>query len=192
MGSFTCITQHTYSFTSHLKDEAIMVKCLAQGTSAATSQARDSNPHSDNTRTWVQCTRPLGHDTPYHNVKYYMEEKEYIHVKDIPITLTYRLIDCFCTHRTKHLRYFTKEQWHSQEFQSGSKPCLRVIYRHKTPTSLWIYRQTLFCQQVGGFPPAPFGYATAKEHLDKISQNNAYYVYYILFYLWHPYSWINL
>ena len=33
LGSFTCIntTHGTYSFTSHPKDEAIMVKCLAQG-----------------------------------------------------------------------------------------------------------------------------------------------------------------
>ena len=59
--SFTCITQHTgpmYSFTSHPKDEAIMVKCLAQGHKRRDQPGRDSNPHSDNTRTWVQCTRP--------------------------------------------------------------------------------------------------------------------------------------
>ena len=46
---FFCVhytTHGTYSFTSHPKDEAIMVKCLAQG-------------H----KLHVQCTRPLGHDT---------------------------------------------------------------------------------------------------------------------------------
>ena len=57
-------THGTYSFTSHPKDEAIMVKCLAQGHKRRDRPGRDPNPHSDNTRTWVQCTRPLGHDTP--------------------------------------------------------------------------------------------------------------------------------
>ena len=37
-----------------------MVKCLAQGHKR---RDWDLNPHSDNARTWVQCTRPLGHDT---------------------------------------------------------------------------------------------------------------------------------
>ena len=42
-------THGTYSFTSHPKDEAIMVKCLAQGHKC---HDRDSNPHSAaNTRT---------------------------------------------------------------------------------------------------------------------------------------------
>ena len=45
-------THGTYSFTSHPKDEAIMVKCLAQGHKC---HDRDSNPHSAaNTRTWVR------------------------------------------------------------------------------------------------------------------------------------------
>ena len=57
-------THGTYSFTSHPKDEAIMVKCLAQGHKRRDLPGRDSNPHSGNTRTWVQCTRPLGHNTP--------------------------------------------------------------------------------------------------------------------------------
>ena len=57
-------THGTYSFTSHPKDEAIMVKCLAQGHTRRDRPGRDSNPHSGNTRTWVQCTRPLGHNTP--------------------------------------------------------------------------------------------------------------------------------
>ena len=57
-------THGTYSFTSHPKDEAIMVKCLAQGHKRRDRPGRDSNPHSGNTRTWVQCTRPLGHNTP--------------------------------------------------------------------------------------------------------------------------------
>ena len=56
-------THGTYSFTSHPKDEAIMVKCLTQGHKRHDRPGRDSNPHSDNTRTWVRCTRPLGHDT---------------------------------------------------------------------------------------------------------------------------------
>ena len=54
-------THGTYSFTSHPKDEAITVKCLAQGHK---HRSQDPNPHSGNTRTWVQCTRPLGHNTP--------------------------------------------------------------------------------------------------------------------------------
>ena len=66
LGSFYVhyTTHRTYSFTSHPKDEAIMGKCLAQGHKRRNRPGRDSNPHSDNTRTWVQCTRPLGHDTP--------------------------------------------------------------------------------------------------------------------------------
>ena len=48
-------THGTYSFTSHPKDEAIMVKCLAQGHKRRDRPGRDSNPHSDNTITWVQC-----------------------------------------------------------------------------------------------------------------------------------------
>ena len=40
-----------YSFTSHPKDEAIMVKCLAQGHKRRDRPGRDSNPHSGNTRT---------------------------------------------------------------------------------------------------------------------------------------------
>ena len=57
-------THGTYSFTSHPKDEAIMVKCLAQGHKRRDRPGRDLNPHFGNTRTWVQCTRPLGHNTP--------------------------------------------------------------------------------------------------------------------------------
>ena len=44
-------TPGTYSFTSHPKDEAIMVKCLAQGHKRRDRPGRDSNPHSGNTRT---------------------------------------------------------------------------------------------------------------------------------------------
>ena len=55
-------THGTYSFTSHPKDEAIIVKCLAQGNKCHDRPGRDSNPHSGNTRTWVQCTTPLSHD----------------------------------------------------------------------------------------------------------------------------------
>ena len=66
LGSSMFIAQYTgpYSFTSHPKDEAIMVKCLAQGHKRRDRAGRDSNPHSINTRTRVQCTRLLGHDTP--------------------------------------------------------------------------------------------------------------------------------
>ena len=56
-------THGTYSFTFHPKGEAISVKCLAQGHKRRNRPGRDSNPHSGNTRTWVQCTRPLGHNT---------------------------------------------------------------------------------------------------------------------------------
>ena len=56
-------TPGTYSFTSHPKDKAITVKCLAQGHKRRDRPGRDSNPHSDNTGTWVQCARPLSHDT---------------------------------------------------------------------------------------------------------------------------------
>ena len=59
-------TQGTYSLTSHPKDEAIVVKWLAQGHKRRNQPDRDSNPHSDNTRTWVQRTRLLGHDTLRH------------------------------------------------------------------------------------------------------------------------------
>ena len=58
LGSFTCITQHT-------GPTAIMVKCLAQGHKRRDRPGRDSNSHSGNARTWVQCTRPLGHNTPW-------------------------------------------------------------------------------------------------------------------------------
>ena len=64
-------THGTCSFTSHPKDEAIMVKCLAQGLKQHDQPCRDSNPHSDNTRTWVQCTRPLGHDTPCMSLEWF-------------------------------------------------------------------------------------------------------------------------
>ena len=41
-------THKTYSFMSHPKDKAIIVKCLAQGLK---SHDWDSNPRSDNNRT---------------------------------------------------------------------------------------------------------------------------------------------
>ena len=46
-------------------DEAIMVKGLAQGHKRRDQSGWDSNPHPDNTGTWIQYTRPLGHGTPY-------------------------------------------------------------------------------------------------------------------------------
>ena len=48
---FNNTVHRTYSLTSHSKDEAIMVKCLAQGHKSQDRPGRDSNPHSDNTRT---------------------------------------------------------------------------------------------------------------------------------------------
>ena len=54
----------TYGLMSHPKDAAITVKCLAQGHQRRDQPGRDSHPHSGNTRTWVRCTRPLGHDIP--------------------------------------------------------------------------------------------------------------------------------
>ena len=44
---------------SHPKDEAIMVKCLAQGHKRRDRPGRDSNPHSDNTRTWDRSATTL-------------------------------------------------------------------------------------------------------------------------------------
>ena len=67
-------THRTYSFTSHPKDEAIMVKCLAQGHKRHDRPGRASNPHSDNTRTWVQCTRPLGQNTPHAHVMWKLNQ----------------------------------------------------------------------------------------------------------------------
>ena len=59
LGSFTCITQHTGPTVLRpiRRTKQLWLSVLLKDTSAATGQ--DSNPHSDNTRTWVQCTRPL-------------------------------------------------------------------------------------------------------------------------------------
>ena len=64
LGSFTCITQHTgpTALRPIQRAKQLWLSVLLKDTSAATGQ--DSNPHSDNTRTLVQCTRTLGHDTP--------------------------------------------------------------------------------------------------------------------------------
>ena len=50
-------THGTYSST-------IMVNGLAQGHKHRDRPGQDSNPHYNNIGTWVQSTRPLGHDTP--------------------------------------------------------------------------------------------------------------------------------
>ena len=71
-------THGTYSFTSHPKDEAIMVECLAQGHKRRDRPGRIWTHYSDNTRTWVQCTWPLGHDTPL--IIDVIPEVYYIHV----------------------------------------------------------------------------------------------------------------
>ena len=60
---FNNLVHGTYGLTSHPKEEAIMDKCLAWGHKRHDQPGRDSNPHPDATRTWVRCTRPLGHDT---------------------------------------------------------------------------------------------------------------------------------
>ena len=54
---------HRYPFTPGWR-EAIMVNCLAQGHK---HHGRGSNPHSDDSaiRTQIQCTKPLGHGTPW-------------------------------------------------------------------------------------------------------------------------------
>ena len=69
LGSFTCITQHTgpTALRPIRRTKQLWLSVLLKDTSAATVLGRDSNPHSDNTRTWVQCTRPLGHDTILHS-----------------------------------------------------------------------------------------------------------------------------
>ena len=66
LGSFTCITQHTghTALGPIRRTKQLWLSVLLKNTSAATGLGRDSNLHSDNARTWVQCTRPLGHDTP--------------------------------------------------------------------------------------------------------------------------------
>ena len=65
LGSFTCIAQHTGPTALRpIRRTKQLFKCLAQGHKHRDQPGRDSNPHSDNIRTWVQCTRPLGHDTP--------------------------------------------------------------------------------------------------------------------------------
>ena len=90
-------THGTYSFTSHTKDEAIMVRCLAQGHKCCDRPGRDSNPHFDNIRTWVQCTTPLGHDTPQLSFGHH-----YIHYNELYFAglgspeAQVRLIDRYC------------------------------------------------------------------------------------------------
>ena len=66
LGSFMCITQHTgpTSLRPIRRTKQLWLKCLAQGHKRRDRPGRDSNPHSGNTRTWVQFTRPLGHNTP--------------------------------------------------------------------------------------------------------------------------------
>ena len=50
---------HNYGLTSHTRDKAIMwLSVLLKDTIVP---GQDSNPHSDNARTWVWCTRSLGH-----------------------------------------------------------------------------------------------------------------------------------
>ena len=52
-----------------------MVKCLAQGHKRRDRPGRDSNPHSDNIRTWVRCTRPLGPTLPVSHIYHRFEWK---------------------------------------------------------------------------------------------------------------------
>ena len=62
LGSFTCITQHT-GLQLDVPSDGRSNKCLAQGHKCRQRPGWYSNPHSDNTSTWVQCSRPLVHDT---------------------------------------------------------------------------------------------------------------------------------
>ena len=73
LGSFPCITQHTGPTALHpiRRTKQLRLSVLLKDTSAGDRPGRDSTPHSDNTRTWVQCTRPLGHDTPK-TIEYWM------------------------------------------------------------------------------------------------------------------------
>ena len=62
---YTTHGTYMYIFMSHPKDEAIMVlSVLLKDTSATTENQTHTFWFSDNTRTWVWCTRLLGHDTP--------------------------------------------------------------------------------------------------------------------------------
>ena len=65
LGSFTCITQHTGPTALHptRRTKQLWLSVLLKDTSAATGQAGIRTHILTTTRTWVQCTRPLGHDT---------------------------------------------------------------------------------------------------------------------------------
>ena len=57
-------TNRPNGFASHPKDKAIMVRCLAW---VHKCHERVLNPHSaeqTNTRSWLWCSYPLGHDMP--------------------------------------------------------------------------------------------------------------------------------
>ena len=59
LGSFTCITQHTgpTALRPIRRTKQLWLSVLLKDISTMTKPCRYSNPHSDNTRTWVQCTR---------------------------------------------------------------------------------------------------------------------------------------
>ena len=63
LGSFTCVAINgTNGFTSHPMDES-MVKCLALRTQVSRQGIRIYTLLIRNTRIWIRCSEPLGHDT---------------------------------------------------------------------------------------------------------------------------------
>ena len=82
----------TNGLTFRSKDKSI--KCLPQGYKGQDWPGRDSNPHVDNTRTWVRCTRPLGHDTLGVHLRWFA------HICSI-VVVTY-----MCTHHSRDRCYF--------------------------------------------------------------------------------------
>ena len=66
LGSFTCITQHTGPTALRPgRNNYGQVSCSR--TQVPLPGIEPTFWFSDNTRTWVRCTRPLGHDTPLHS-----------------------------------------------------------------------------------------------------------------------------
>ena len=107
-------THGTYSFTSHPKDEAIMVKCLAQGHKRRDRPGLDSNPHSDNARTWVQCTRPLGHNTP--KLIQELQILTWTSSRTFKIIKTWR---CFCFTQYRHCQPVFDNNWWITDQEQG-------------------------------------------------------------------------